>query len=97
MDYAASVSPNPSSIHSLGIEAKKKLENSRREVARVLGARPSNIIFTGGGTESNNLAIQGVVLAWHEQNKVKKLPHIITTDIEHPSVLETFKLLEKRK
>lgn len=101
LDYAASVSANPSSIHVLGVEAKNKLQNARKVVASVLGARASEIIFTSGGTESNNLAIQGVVWAclrsqaWQEKNKI--LPHIITTNIEHPSVLETFKLLEKRK
>lgn len=93
LDYAASASPNPSSIHFLGLEAKKKLEQARREVADTLYARPSEVIFTSGGTESNNLAIQGVVFAW----RGKGLPHIITTNIEHPSVLETCKLLEKRK
>jgi len=93
LDYAASVSANPSSIHILGVKAKTKLQNARKEVATVLGARPEEIIFTSGGTESNNLAIQGVVLAW----KGKNLPHIITTNIEHPSVLETFKMLKKRK
>ena len=101
LDYAASVSANPSSIHSVGIDAKIKLQNSRREVADILGARPEEIIFTSGGTESNNLAIQGVVWAWHEKSQEKKLekilPHIITTNIEHPSVLETCKLLAKRK
>ncbi len=98
LDYAASVEANPSSIHDIGVEAKKKLENARQEVANVLSARREEIIFTSGGTESNNLAIQGVVFAWHEKNKREKiLPHIITTNIEHPSVLETFKLLEKRK
>ena len=93
LDYAASVEANPSSIHSFGIEAKTKLQNSRKVVADILGARLEEIIFTSGGTESNNLAIQGVVLAWQG----KELPHIITTNIEHPSVLKTFALLEKRK
>ncbi|KKQ19880.1 MAG: Cysteine desulfurase [Candidatus Nomurabacteria bacterium GW2011_GWA1_37_20] len=93
LDYAASISANPSSIHSLGVDAKKKLENARGEVANILGARTFEVIFTSGGTESNNLAIQGVVLASFS----KKLPHIITTNIEHSSVLETFKLLAKRK
>jgi len=93
LDYAASVSANPSSIHSFGTEAKIKLQNSRREVADILGVRREEIIFTSGGTESNNLAIQGVVWAWQG----KGLPHIITTNIEHPSVLKTFELLAKRK
>ena len=102
MDYAASASPNPSSIHSLGVSAKKKLEDARFNVAKILNARASEIIFTSSGTESNNLAIQGTVLKFWELNfqkevKLSRLPHIITTNIEHPSVLETYKLLEKRK
>jgi cysteine desulfurase len=98
LDYAAGANPNPSSIHALGVKAKALLQKSREEVANILKARPAEIIFTSGGTESNNLAIQGVVLASHNNFKINfKLPHIITTNIEHPSVLETFKLLEKRK
>jgi cysteine desulfurase len=101
LDYAASVAPNPSSIHEFGLNAKKKLDSARRDVADILNARAEEIIFTSGGTESNNLALQGVVLAWHEKNQEKRggknLPHIITTNIEHPSVLETIKLLKKRK
>ncbi len=93
MDYAASVEANPSSIHKQGIEARESLEEARKEVSEVLGARSEEIIFTSSGTESNNLAIQGAVFAYSG----KKLPHIITTNIEHPSVLETFRLLEKRK
>jgi cysteine desulfurase len=85
------VSPNPSSIHDAGVLAKNKLEGARAVAASALGAHKDEIIFTSGATESNNLAIQGVVLA------SSLFPHIITTNIEHPSVLETFKLLEKRK
>ena len=94
MDYAASAEPNPSSIHEFGMLAKKKLEYARAEVAGILSARKTEVIFTSGGTEGNNLAIQGVIFA--NQGK-KDLPHIVTTNIEHPSVLETCKLLEKRK
>lgn len=97
LDYAASASPNPSSIHNEGVKAKNNLENARIKVASILSARPQEIIFTSGGTESNNLAISGFVFAWHEKNTKGILPHIITTNIEHPSVLETFKILEKRK
>lgn len=94
LDYAAGVLPNPSSIHALGVKAKIELQNARKEVASVLEARLEEIIFTSGGTESNNFAIQGVVAkVWAE----KVWPHIITTNIEHPSVLETFKMLQKRK
>ena len=86
LDYAASVGANPSSIHSFGVDAKKKLEGARKKVASVLNARSEEIIFTSGGTESNNLAIQGIVLAWHQRKNKKKiekkLPHIIITNIE---------------
>ena len=94
MDYAASTDPNPSSIHEFGLLAKKKLEHARSDVASVLGVRNSEIIFTSGGTEGNNLAIQGIILA---SKRFHLLPHIVTTNIEHPSVLETCKLLERRK
>lgn len=103
LDYASAVDPNPSSIHDLGLEAKKKLELARREVAKVLNARPEEIIFTSTGTESNNLAISGIVGARgcptpgiQVLDTRGGLPHIVTTNIEHPSVLETFRLLEKR-
>ena len=97
LDYASSVEANPSSIHSLGVDAKSKLQNARTGVANVLSSRPEEIIFSSGGTESNNLAIQGTVFNWHTKKGEKGLPHIITTNIEHPSILETFKLLAKRK
>jgi cysteine desulfurase len=95
LDYAASASSNPSSIHFFGVEAKKKLENSREMAADILGTQSQNIIFTSGGTESNNLAIQGVVEKYLEN--FQNIPHIITTNIEHASVLETCRLLQKRK
>ncbi len=98
LDYAASVNANPSSIHTLGVEARSKLENARSGVANLLYARPQEIIFTSGGTESNNLAIQGALpLLRGGGGEGFNLPHIITTNIEHPSVLETFKMLEQRK
>ncbi len=93
MDYASGVMPNPSSIHQNGVASKIKLENARKDVAKILSCRQSEVIFTSGGTEGNNIAIQGTLLAYTG----KDTPHIITTNIEHSSVLETFKLLEKRK
>jgi len=68
-------SANPSAIHKLGVEAKKELETARATVARVLGAHSDEIVFTSGGTESNNLAILGMEGG------------IVTTNIEHASVL----------
>lgn len=85
-DYFA----NPSSIHKLGSEAENLLSHSRKQVASLLGALQDEIIFTSGGTEGNNLAIKGAALA--NRNKGK---HLITSIIEHPSVLEAFKQLEE--
>lgn len=80
---------NPSSKHFLGIEAKKILNNSRKEIANFINADENEIIFISGGTESNNLAIRGIAKA----NPSKK--HIITSKIEHPAILEVCKYLEK--
>lgn len=82
---------NPSSVHSFGQEAEAALEESRDKVANALGCEPKEIIFTSGATESNNLAILGIA-----QSFKSKKPHIITTKIEHPSVLETFQELKKQ-
>src|SRR3989338_1520532 len=93
LDYASSalsVSANPGAIHELGVKEKNKLENARAVVANVLNAHSNEIIFTSGATESNNLAILGLV-----QNFTK--PHIVTTNIEHASILEVCKYLEKTK
>ncbi len=81
---------NASSLHSFGREAKQALENSRAAVAEFIGAKPEEIIFTGGGTESDNLAIKGTAY-WHK-NRGR---HIITSTIEHHAVLHTCEHLEK--
>jgi len=83
---------NPSSIHSFGREAFEALEKSREKVAEFLNCFLSEIFFTGGATEANNLALFGTVKALQERIKN---PHIITTQIEHPSVLNPCKELEK--
>lgn len=77
---------NPSSLHTLGLEAELKLTSSRETVAKKISANPNEIIFTSSGTEANNTAIMTV-----SKSRFKK---IITTRIEHPSVLETVKRLE---
>jgi len=82
---------NPSSIHSFGQEAKKGIEDSREKVAVFLGADSSEIVFSSGGTESNNFALQGVAYAME-----KKGNHIITTAIEHHAVIEPCKFLERK-
>lgn len=97
LDYASSAlsaSSNPSAIHELGLKEKNKLENARGTVANILNAHKNEIIFTSGATESNNLAILGLVQNFKQHFK---LPHIVTTNIEHSSVLEVFKHLEKTK
>ncbi|MBW2980764.1 cysteine desulfurase NifS [Candidatus Woesearchaeota archaeon] len=81
---------NASSLHSFGVEAKEALEESRETVAKLINAKPSEIIFTSCGSESNNLVLKGLMYA----NK-KKGNHIITSRIEHHAIEETCKHLEK--
>jgi cysteine desulfurase NifS len=81
---------NPSSIHKTGSQAKDILEGARRKVAASLGVTARRIIFTGGGSEANNLAIKGVVF-----KKGPQRVHVITSAIEHPSVLQPLKWLER--
>lgn len=87
--YFAKEYGNSSSMYSLGQNARLALDQARNKCAAVLGSRASEVIFTSGGTESDNAAIMGVALA---QRNVGK--HIITTSIEHHAVLHTAKLLE---
>ncbi len=82
---------NPSSTHSYGVEAKKAVESARSEVATLLGAQASEIIFTSGGSEANNLAIKGIAFARRDRGR-----HIISTAVEHPAVLEVLAWLEKQ-
>ena len=119
LDYASSSlvdSANSGAIHELGVKEKNKLENARKNVAEILGAHSDEIVFTSGATESNNLAIMGVVKKYVEIFSHCALPrvrggtladkkfqytflkpHIVTTNIEHASVLEVCKFLEKTK
>ncbi len=80
---------NASSLHAYGREAREALEKSKEEVAKLINADADEIIFTGSGTESDNLAIKGIAFK-HGKG------HIITSKIEHPAVLETCKYLEKK-
>ena len=82
---------NASSLHSFGLEAKEALEESRAKVAALIGAQPDEIIFTSGGTESDNLALKGIGYRSKEKGKGN---HIITSSIEHPAILETCRKLE---
>jgi cysteine desulfurase len=82
---------NPSSLHAFGQEAKHAIEEARYIVAQFIGARQEEIVFTSGGTESNNSAIKGVAYARRDKGN-----HIITSKIEHHAVLETCHFLEKQ-
>ncbi len=81
---------NPSSLHSSGRKAKRELENARGQVARLIGASPKSIIFTSCATESNNLALRGAALRYKDKGN-----HIITTSVEHMSVMNTLKDLQR--
>lgn len=83
---------NPSSIHTFGQETRKAITEARQIVARELGAASEReIIFTGGGSESDNLAIKGAALAYQHKGK-----HLITSSVEHHAVYDTFKELDKQ-
>jgi len=82
---------NPSSSHPYGKTAKEAVDKARAQVAELIGSGPDEIVFTSGGSESNNHAIIGTALANRKRGK-----HIITSRIEHPSVLETLRYLQER-
>ncbi len=79
---------NPSSIHLWGANAKMALEKARRELAALIGCAPSEIVFTSGGTESNNIAIKGAALS-----RLPRKGHIISSRVEHPAVLRVLEAL----
>lgn len=81
---------NPSSLHGLGLQAEKLLTQARTQIASLLTVKPTEIYFTSGGTESNNLAIKGAALT--HKNKGK---HLILSSVEHPSVREAMEQLKK--
>ena len=83
---------NPSSVHHVGRKARALLDDARDRAAKFLGAKPSEIIFTSGGTEANNLAIFGTARALKAKGK-----HLITSAIEHHAVLQCFDYLEKHE
>ena len=81
---------NASSVYGTGREARKAVEKARRQVAEAIGAEPRDILFTGGGSESDNLAVKGTAFALRDKGR-----HIITTAIEHPAVLNACRWLER--
>ena len=82
---------NPSSVHGFGQEARAAVDRARRELARLIGAKPNEIVFVSGGTEANNLAVRGICEIAATRGK-----HIITSAIEHPSIRGVCEALEKR-
>ncbi|UCH72560.1 MAG: cysteine desulfurase NifS [Thermoplasmatales archaeon] len=84
---------NPSSIHSFGTEAFDAVEGARENVAKLLNANADEIIFTSGGTESDNIAVKGIAFR-NKKKREGKGNHIITSAIEHPAVIETCKHME---
>lgn len=82
---------NPSSLHWAGSPAKDAVEGARGQVAGILGCDPTEVVFTSGGSESNNHAIQGIFFANRDRGD-----HIVTTAVEHPAVLEPCRFLEKK-
>jgi cysteine desulfurase len=92
LPYLDNVWGNPSSVHHVGRKARALLDDARDRAAKFLGAKPSEIIFTSGGSESNNLAIFGTARALKAKGK-----HLITSAIEHHAVLHSFDYLEKHE
>lgn len=90
LPYLKQAYGNPSSVHSWGREARKALNNARRQVAAALGAREDEIFFTGCGTESDNWAVRGTAMALRSKGR-----HIVTSSIEHHAILHTCQALEK--
>ncbi len=91
LPYFTDIYGNPSSLHAIGQKGKRALEQSRNEVASLLQAEPGEVIFTSGGTESDNLAIKGFAYANSERGK-----HLITSSVEHHAVLNVLQELEKK-
>jgi cysteine desulfurase NifS len=81
---------NPSSIHDSGRKAREAIESARRQVANLINTQARRIVFTGGGSEADNLALKGAAFALREKGN-----HVITTAIEHPAILNTCKFLDK--
>ena len=90
LPFMGEIFGNPSSIHQLGRRARSLLDDARDRVANVWKAKPSEVVFTSGGTESNNLAIFGTARLLRDQGR-----HLITSSIEHHAVLHAFRYLEK--
>ena len=87
-------SGNAGALYAEGVKAKKALENARKKIADIILCNPAEIIFTSGGTESNNLALFGALRAFREKFP-GKTPHLVMSSVEHPSLMEPAHVLEK--
>ncbi len=109
LDHAATTPPRPearaalttwleaanaSSPHAAGQRARVAVEEAREEVATGLGCSPHEVVFTSGGTEADNLAVKGIV--WAARERISAVPHLVTTGVEHPAVLEPARWLAAR-
>jgi cysteine desulfurase len=92
LPYLDEIFGNPSSVHHVGRRARALLDDARDRVAKVWRCRPSEVVFTSGGTESNNMAVFGAARALRDKGR-----HIITSTIEHHAVLHCFQYLEKKE
>jgi cysteine desulfurase len=91
LPYFSGIYGNPSSVHAFGREARKVVDSVREKVARFIGAKPYEIVFTSGGTESDNTAVKGIAYAARSRGD-----HIITSSIEHRAVLNPVGFLERQ-
>ena len=94
LPYLTSEFGNPSALYKEGVTARNAVEDARARIAKVLFAQSDEIIFVGSGTESDNLAILGVVEAYEKKHDAR--PHVVTSVIEHPAVYHTIQKLERR-
>ena len=95
MPYLEDKYGNPSSIHRFGQETKEAIDIAREKIAKFLNCKANEVVFTGSASESDNLAIRGLIKALKRKKQAGERIHIVTTKIEHKAVLETCKDLEK--
>ena len=86
---------NASSLHAAGRRARRRVEESRERVAAALGARPSEVIFTGGGTESDNLAVKGIF--WARRAADQRRRRVVSSAVEHHAVLDAVEFLTRQE
>src|SRR5579875_1263184 len=91
LPYLGAAFGNPSSNHPYGRSAHNAVERAREQVAQLIAAQPGEIVFTGGGSEADNLAIVGTAM-----RRLQDHPHIVASAIEHPAILNTLAYLRKR-